>query len=92
MLTHAVQPAADLVQLLTDKVEENPANCHTLVRILAEDRATYKIGPQPEAGKAGKATATAAAPGSYNNNWAIPDNGRTPLWRKRIAFSTLNTT
>ena len=37
----AIERAADLVQLLTDKVEANTANYHTLVRILGEDRATY---------------------------------------------------
>ena len=37
----AIERAADLVQLLTDKVEENPANYHTLIRILGEDTATY---------------------------------------------------
>ena len=37
----AIDRAADLVQLLTDKVEENPANYHTLVRILEEDKTTY---------------------------------------------------
>ena len=38
----AIESAADLVQLLTDKVEENPANYHTLVRILEEDKTTYR--------------------------------------------------
>ena len=38
----AIERAADLVQLLTDRVEENPANYHTLIRILRGDRATYK--------------------------------------------------
>ena len=38
----AVDRAADLVELLTDKVEENSANYHALVQILEEDRATYK--------------------------------------------------
>ena len=37
----AIERAADLVQLLTDKVEENPANYHMLIRILGEDTATY---------------------------------------------------
>ena len=37
----AIERAADLVQLLTDKVEENPTNYHTLIRILGEDTATY---------------------------------------------------
>ena len=37
----AIERAADLVQLLTDKVEENPANYHTLIMILGEDTATY---------------------------------------------------
>ncbi|MCG8625111.1 MAG: hypothetical protein MJE68_24325 [Proteobacteria bacterium] len=37
----AIERAADLVQLLTDKVEENPANYHTLIRILGDDTATY---------------------------------------------------
>ena len=34
--------AADLVELITDKVEQNPANYYTFVKILEEDRATYK--------------------------------------------------
>jgi hypothetical protein len=38
----AVERAADLVEHLTDKVEENPANYHTFVKILEEHRATYK--------------------------------------------------
>ena len=38
----AMERAAELVQLLTDKVEENPANYHTLVKILEKDRATYR--------------------------------------------------
>ena len=38
-----LERAADLVELLTDKVEENPANYHTFVKILEdEDKATYK--------------------------------------------------
>ena len=37
----ALERAADLVQLLTDKVEANPANYRTLVKILEEDRSTY---------------------------------------------------
>ena len=36
-----LERAADLVQLLTDKVEANSANYHTLVKILEEDTATY---------------------------------------------------
>jgi hypothetical protein len=38
----AMERAADLVEHLTDKVEENPANYHTLVKILEEDNAAYK--------------------------------------------------
>ena len=37
----ALDRAADLVELLTDKVEENPANYHTLIKILGEDRTMY---------------------------------------------------
>ena len=37
----ALERASDLVQLLTDKVKENPANYHTFVKILEEDRAMY---------------------------------------------------
>jgi hypothetical protein len=37
----AIERAADLVQLLTDKVEENPANYPKLIKILEEDMATY---------------------------------------------------
>ena len=38
----ALERASDLVQLLTDKVEVNPANYHTLVKILEQDRSTFK--------------------------------------------------
>ena len=38
----AVERAADLVQFLTDRVEQDPSNYHTLVAILDEDRGTYK--------------------------------------------------
>ncbi len=36
-----MERAADLVEHLTEKVEENRANYHTLVKILEEDRAAY---------------------------------------------------
>jgi hypothetical protein len=36
-----IERAADLVEHLTDKVEENPAYYHTLVKILEEDRTAY---------------------------------------------------
>ena len=38
----AVERAADLVELITDKVEQNSANYHAFVKILKEDAATYK--------------------------------------------------
>ena len=34
--------ASDLVELITDKVEQNPENYHVLVKILKEDPSTYK--------------------------------------------------
>lgn len=37
----ALERAADLVQVLTDKVEENSANYYTIVGILGEDRTTF---------------------------------------------------
>jgi hypothetical protein len=37
----AIERAADLVQLLTDKVEENTANYSKLITILKEDMATF---------------------------------------------------
>ena len=37
----ALERAADLVQVLTDKVEENSANYYTIVGILSEDRTTF---------------------------------------------------
>ena len=37
-----MESAAELVQLLINKVEANTAHYHTLVGILGEDRATYK--------------------------------------------------
>ena len=77
----AIERAADLVQLLTDKVEENTANYHTLIRILGEDRATYKDvleclalpsdptpGPRPEA----QCVAAATTPGRFKINLSIP--------------------
>ena len=77
----AIERAADLVQLLTDKVEENTANYHTFVRILGEDRATYKDvleclalpsdpipGPRPKA----QCVAAATTPGRFKINLSIP--------------------
>ena len=37
-----IERAADLVKLINTKVEQNPANYHTFVKILDEDRATFK--------------------------------------------------
>ena len=34
--------ASDLVELITDKVEQNPENYHVLIKILKEDPSTYK--------------------------------------------------
>ena len=66
----ALDRAADLVAYLTDKVEENPANYHTLVKILEEDITTYQdvleclalpndpttLIPRPKPGMAAPAT------------------------------------
>ena len=38
----AIERAADLVTLITGKVEQNPENYHTFVKILKEDKATFK--------------------------------------------------
>ena len=39
---NVLERAADLVQLIADKVEESPVNYHTFIKSLEEDRATYK--------------------------------------------------
>ena len=39
---HVLDRAADLVELITDKVEQNPTTYYTFVKILEEERATYK--------------------------------------------------
>ena len=36
-----VERAADLVQLVTDKVEQNPQHYYDFIKILAEDKSTY---------------------------------------------------